>query len=89
MPAGSVHVRGPEDFEAQALVGDCDTAIIKGVLALLIDLLSNRTLQEIQDVDVDLLFKRLQLQEHLSPSRHVGIYAIVDKMRERAAAISS
>jgi cysteine desulfuration protein SufE len=65
--------------------GDCDTAIIKGVLGLLIDLLSNRTLEEIRTMDVDSLFKRLQLEEHLSPSRHVGIYAIVDKMLERAA----
>ncbi len=68
--------------------GDCDTATIKGVLALLIDLLSNRTLEEIQGMDVDGLFKRLQLEEHLSPSRHVGIYAIVDKMLERAALLS-
>lgn len=68
--------------------GDCDTAIIKGVLALLIDLLSNRTLEEIRGLDVDELFRRLQLQEHLSPNRHVGIFAIVDKMRERAAAVA-
>lgn len=65
--------------------GDCDTAIIKGVLSLLIDLLSNHTLEEIRQMDVDGLFKRLQLEEHLSPARHVGIYAIVDKMIERAS----
>jgi cysteine desulfuration protein SufE len=67
--------------------GDCDTAIIKGVLALLIDLLSYRTFDEIREMDVDGLFKRLQLEEHLSPNRHVGIYAIVEKMLERAAAL--
>jgi cysteine desulfuration protein SufE len=65
-------------------VGDRNTAIIKGVLALLIDVLSYRTLEEINDMDVDDLFKRLQLEEHLSPTRHLGIYAIIDKMRERA-----
>jgi cysteine desulfuration protein SufE len=83
----TVHVaaqRVPEQTELIRFVGDCDTAIIKGVLALLIDLLSYRTLDEINEIDVDGLFKRLQLEEHLSPSRHVGIYAIVDKMRERA-----
>jgi cysteine desulfuration protein SufE len=69
--------------------GDCDTAIIKGVLGLLIDLLSYRTLDEIHSTDVDGLFKRLQLEEHLSPSRHVGIYAIVDKMIERAEALDA
>ena len=67
--------------------GDCDTAIIKGVLALLIDLFSNRTLEEIRALDVDRLFKQLRLAEHLSPSRHVGIYAIVDKMIERAESL--
>ena len=68
--------------------GDCDTGIIKGVLALLIDLLSNRKLEDMRRVDVDGLFKRLQLAEHLSPTRHVGIYAIVEKMLERAESLS-
>lgn len=77
--------RVPEQPELIRFLGDCDTAVIKGVLALLIDLLSYRALQDIQDMDLDSLFKQLQLEEHLSPNRHVGIYAIVDKMRERAA----
>jgi len=83
----TVHVaasRVPEQPQLIRYVGDCDTSIIKGVLALLIDLLSYRSVDEIRDLDVDGLFKRLQLEEHLSPNRHVGIYAIVDKMRERA-----
>ncbi|QYZ67169.1 MAG: Fe-S metabolism protein SufE [Gammaproteobacteria bacterium (ex Lamellibrachia satsuma)] len=68
--------------------GDCDTAIIKGVLAVLVDLLSSHTLEEIRAMDVDDLFKRLHLAEHLSPNRHVGIYAIVNKMVERAEALA-
>ncbi|HIP52630.1 MAG TPA: SufE family protein [Chromatiales bacterium] len=88
----TVHVHAepvPGDPERIRFLGDCDTPIIKGVLALLIDLFSNRTLDEIERMDVDRLFKRLNLEEHLSPSRHVGIYAIVDKMRERAAAAAA
>lgn len=87
----TVHVSAHRDEDNPALIcfiGDCDTAIIKGVLALLIDLLSHRTLSEIHELDVDALFTRLKLQEHLSPSRHVGIYAIVEKMIERAEALS-
>jgi cysteine desulfuration protein SufE len=86
----TVHVAAlldPVDPSLIRFVGDCDTAIIKGVLALLIDLLSNLSFEEIQQVDVDSLFKRLRLEEHLSPNRHVGIYAIQDKMIERAAAV--
>ena len=88
----TVHVAAekvPGEADKIRFQGDCDTSIIKGVLALLIDLLSYRSLQEIEDMDVDGLFKRLSLQEHLSPSRHVGIYAIVDKMRERAQAVAN
>ena len=70
---------GPVRFE-----GDCDTAIIKGVLALLIELASGKTAQEIQRLDVDEVFRRLALDEHLSPNRHVGVYAIVDLMKQQA-----
>lgn len=87
----TVHVsahRQKDDTSQIYFKGDCDTAIIKGVLALLIDLLSHRTLNEISSMDVDSLFRRLKLEEHLSPNRHVGIYAIKEKMIERAEALS-
>ncbi|MBL3599998.1 MAG: SufE family protein [gamma proteobacterium endosymbiont of Lamellibrachia anaximandri] len=87
----TVHVHAEAIPEQPGFIrfrGDCDTAIIKGVLALLVDLLSSHTLEEIRAMDVDDLFKRLQLAEHLSPNRHVGIYAIVNKMVERAEAVT-
>jgi cysteine desulfuration protein SufE len=61
--------------------GDCDTAIIKGVVALLVQLFSGKTAAEIEATDVDALFEGLKLEEHLSPNRHVGVYAIVNKMK--------
>jgi len=65
--------------------GDCDTAIIKGVVALLVGLFSGKTEAEIDQTDVDSLFTGLKLEEHLSPNRHVGVYAIVNKMKRQAA----
>lgn len=64
--------------------GDCDTTIIKGVLTLLIQLTDQRTLEDIEQLDVDDFFARLQLDDHLSPSRHVGVYAIVELMKKQA-----
>jgi cysteine desulfuration protein SufE len=66
---------------------DCDTSIIKGVLAILVQLLENKTAQQIQDFDVDDFFTRLHLDDHLSPNRHVGIYGIVDLMKQQAFAL--
>jgi cysteine desulfuration protein SufE len=68
---------------------DCDTAIIKGVLAILVQLLENKTAQQIQQFDVDEFFTCLHLDENLSPNRHVGIYGIVDLMKKQALALQS
>jgi cysteine desulfuration protein SufE len=66
--------------------GDCDTGVIKGVLALLIRLADGKTVNEIEAIDMDEFFGQLQLDEHLSPNRHVGVYAMVDLMKQQAAA---
>ncbi len=63
--------------------GDCDTSIIKGVVALLVQLYSGKTAAQIIAIDVDELFERIQLAENLSPNRHVGIYAIVEVMKKQ------
>jgi len=76
----------PDSSRPRKLVyqGDCDTAIIKGVLAVLIGLYSGRTQAEIAALDTDELFERLGLKENLSPNRHVGVYAIVELMQAQA-----
>lgn len=69
--------------------GDCDTSIIKGVLAVLIQLSAGKTAEVIEQLDVDELFARLKLDEHLSPNRHIGVYAIVELMKQQARDIQS
>ncbi|MGB5279571.1 MAG: SufE family protein [Gammaproteobacteria bacterium] len=65
--------------------GDCDTSVIKGILALLISLCDGLSIEQIQNLDMDEIFKRLNLDDHLSPNRHVGVYAIFDLMKQKAA----
>ena len=65
--------------------GDCDTAIIKGVLALLIQLVDGKSAEQIKQLNVDDVFERLNLDEHLSPNRHVGVYGIVELMKQQLA----
>lgn len=74
----------PENANVVYFHGECDTAIIKGVVALLVQLFSGKTAQQILDTDVDTLFERIELAENLSPNRHVGIYAIVEVMKSQA-----
>jgi cysteine desulfuration protein SufE len=76
--------RDPAAPERLRYHGDCDTSIIKGVLALLIQLAEGRSVEEMQQLDVDEFFERLHLDEHLSPNRHVGVYGIVELMKQQA-----
>lgn len=85
----TVHVAAeidPADPARLRFHGDCDTATIKGVVAILVELLSGKTPEEVEATDVDALFQGLKLEEHLSPNRHFGIYAIVELMKAQAAA---
>ena len=75
----------PADPSKVLFQGDCDTAIIKGVVALLVNLFLGKTPQQITALDVDVLFDRIKLAENLSPNRHVGVYAIVEKMKQQVA----
>ncbi len=81
--------RDPEHANRTRFHGDCDTSVIKGVLALLIDLIGGGTQKEIDALDVDELFSRLSLDEHLSPNRHLGVYAIVELMKAQARKLHS
>jgi cysteine desulfuration protein SufE len=58
-----VHVAPRLESGKLCYTGDCDSSIIKGVLALLIDMLSEKTSEEILDTDVERLFKGLRLEE--------------------------
>jgi cysteine desulfuration protein SufE len=73
-----------EDSSRIRYEGYCDTPTIKGVVAILVALFSGRTPQEVVQLDTDAAFSELQLFEHLSPTRHVGVYAIVEKMKAQA-----
>ena len=55
--------------------GESDAVIVKGIVSLLIQILSGHTPQEI--IDADLYFiERVGLKEHLSPTRSNGLVAM-------------
>ena len=77
-------------YTDSGLVGfhaDCDTATIKGVLALLVDLMSEKPAEQVLATDLDEIFDRLALDDHLSPNRHFGVYAMVELMKQQVKAL--
>ncbi len=73
-PEGKIH------FEA-----DSDALIVKGIVALLMRVLNNRTPDEILKADLYFIDK-IGLGEHLSPTRSNGLVAMVKQIRNYATA---
>jgi len=60
--------------------GDSDAILVKGIVALLIRVLSDHTPKEIVDADLHFI-NDIQLREHLSPTRTNGLNAMLQQMR--------
>ena len=67
---------------------ESDALIVKGIVALLIRVLSDNTHQEILDADLYFI-EEIGLKEHLSPTRSNGLVAMVKQMRVYALAFSA
>ena len=67
---------------------ESDALIVKGIVALLIRVLSDSTPQEILDADLYFI-EQIGLKEHLSPTRSNGLLAMVKQMRMYALAFQS
>lgn len=67
-------------FEAES-----DAIIVKGIVSLLVRVLSGRTPDEILNADLYFI-DRIGLTEHLSPTRSNGLLAMVKQMRMYALA---
>ena len=65
-----------------------DALIVKGIVALLIRVLSGHSPQEILDADLYFI-DRIGLKEHLSPTRSNGLLAMVKQMRMYALAFQA
>jgi cysteine desulfuration protein SufE len=68
--------------------GDSDAILVKGIVALLIRVLSEQTPEDI--INTKLYFiDEIQLREHLSPTRSNGLNAMLRRMIEYAMAYHS
>lgn len=68
--------------------GDSDAILVKGIVALLIEVLSGQSAKDI--VNADLYFiDKIQLRDHLSPTRSNGLVAMLKQMRLYAQVILS
>ena len=67
---------------------DSDAIIVKGIISMLVEVLSGHTPDEILADDLSFI-QRIGLAEHLSPTRSNGLVAMVKQMRAYAMAFKA
>ena len=70
--------------EVIAFLGDSDALIVRGLIAILLQLYSGKSAQEILSIDAKKELGALGLDTHLSQQRSNGLFAMVDRIRADA-----
>lgn len=66
--------------------GDSDAHIVRGLIAILMRLYSNKRPAEILEIDARSILAQLGLDEHLTPQRSNGLYSMVGRIQADARA---
>jgi len=69
--------------------GDSDAHIVRGLIAILFAIYSGRCADEIVRIDVEVVFRRLELAEHLTPQRSNGFASMVERICDDARRVMS
>jgi cysteine desulfuration protein SufE len=65
-------------------VGDSDAFIVKGLIAILIAIYSDRKPSEILEIEHEDIFEKFGLQSHLSPQRSNGLLSMIQRIKDDA-----
>jgi sulfur transfer protein SufE len=67
---------------------DSDAFIVRGLISVLMILFDGKTADEITTADVKSVFSKLGLDQHLSPTRKNGLFAMTERIRTLARGLA-
>jgi cysteine desulfuration protein SufE len=76
--------KGPDGGPVLTFRGDSDALIVQGLVAIVTALFSGKPATDILETDVEAVFAKLGLQEHLTPQRSNGLRSMVGRIRADA-----
>lgn len=80
-----VESSGDDDQPRLYFRGDSDAHIVRGLIAILLEIYNGKTPADILAIDPKEIFHKLGLDEHLSPQRSNGLYSMVGRVRTDAS----
>ena len=77
-------IDGADETARFSIVADSDSNIVRGLIAILEASYNGKTAREILEYDIDAVFHRLNLQQHITPQRRNGLRGMVDRVLKLA-----
>ena len=71
----------PGDPQLVQFVADSDSQIVRGLVSILLMLCSGRPAGEVVAMDIESVYERLDLRQHLSRSRSNGLHSMIQRIR--------
>ncbi|RMF07711.1 MAG: SufE family protein [Candidatus Neomarinimicrobiota bacterium] len=72
-----------------SFLADSDAHLVRGILAVLTVLLSGRTAAEVAGLDIRRDLDRLDLTDHLSPTRNNGLHSMIATIQASARRLTA
>ncbi|MGD8109298.1 SufE family protein [Vibrio sp. TRT 17S01] len=66
-----------------SLAANSDAAIVRGLLALVVIAYNDQTIEEARQFDINVWFEQLALMQHLTPTRALGLTAIIRQIQHQ------
>jgi len=70
-----------KDPQTLDFIADSDSHIVKGLIAILRLVYSGKKFDEIREINMEEIFKRLGLEDHIRPNRRNGLYSMGEWIR--------
>ena len=74
-----IYSKQGDKYEFQAT---SDAIIVRGLEAIWLTFVNGKTAKEIQELDLESTFKKLGLEENLSPTRRNGFISMIGRIRD-------
>ena len=74
----------PGDSPLVQFRADSDSQIVRGLVSILLMLCSGRPAREVVAMDIESVYERLDLRQHLSRSRSNGLHSMIQRIRTLA-----
>lgn len=80
----TAHLDAAADPPAMRFVADSDSQIVRGLIAIVFEVFNDQSPEAILTTDIEAIFRRLELEQHISSGRRNGLSSMVRRVRELA-----